>query len=50
MGGQLSRKADKTFPFIKINTGLKAAKFLNDASIVGAAIVASGEKEEVYYR
>lgn len=44
LGGQLSRKADKTFPFIKVNTAFKAASFLNDASIVGAAMVASEKK------
>lgn len=41
LGGQLSRKAKKVFPFIKINTTFKAASFLNDASIVGAAMVAA---------
>lgn len=50
LGGQLSRKAEKTFPYIKINTGFKAAGFLNDASIVGAAIVASAEEEKVQYQ
>lgn len=42
LGGQLSRKAKKVFPFIKINTTFKPASFLNDASIVGAAMVAAG--------
>ena len=37
MGGQLSKKAEKTFPYIKISTKLKAAEFQNNASIVGAA-------------
>jgi polyphosphate glucokinase len=46
LGGQLSRKAEKTFPFIKINTPFKPASFQNDASIVGAAMVAAQEKEE----
>lgn len=50
LGGQLSRKADKTFPYIKTNTVFKPAKFQNDASIVGAAIVASEKKEKVFYR
>lgn len=52
LGGQLSRKADKTFPFIKINTAFKAASFLNDASIVGAAMVAANDEKEdkVFYR
>lgn len=43
LGGQLSRKAEKTFPYIKINTTFKAANFLNDASIVGAALCAADE-------
>jgi len=37
IGGQLSKKADKTFPYMKISTKLRAAEFQNDASIVGAA-------------
>jgi polyphosphate glucokinase len=50
LGGQLSRKADKTFPYIKINTPFKAASFLNDASIVGAAMAASDVKNDIFYR
>ena len=50
LGGQLSRKADKTFPYIKINTTFKPADFLNDASIVGAAMIAANRKNEVFYR
>lgn len=50
LGGQLSRKASKTFPYIKINTTFKAASFQNDASIVGAAMIASKEKGKFYYR
>lgn len=38
IGGQLSRKAKKIFPYIKIQTSFKPARFLNDASIVGAAM------------
>lgn len=41
LGGPLSRKAKKVFPFIKITTTFKAADFLNDASIVGAAMIAA---------
>ncbi|MFN1835717.1 polyphosphate--glucose phosphotransferase [Balneola sp. MJW-20] len=41
LGGQLSKKADKTFPFIKIKTKFRGASFLNDASIVGAAYYAA---------
>lgn len=50
LGGQLSRKTDKTFPFIKINTTFKAASFQNDASIVGAAMIAAHQKNDVFYR
>lgn len=50
LGGQLSRKADKTFPYIKITTTFKPASFLNDASIVGAAMIATEKKDEVFYR
>lgn len=41
LGGQLSKKADKTFPYIKLKTKFKAADLLNDASIVGAAFHAA---------
>lgn len=41
LGGQVSKKPEKTFPFIKINTKLKPATFKNEASIVGAAYYAS---------
>lgn len=50
LGGQLSRKADKTFPYMKINTSFKPASFLNDASIVGAAMVAADKRAESFYR
>lgn len=50
LGGQLTRKTEKTFPFIKINTTFKAASFLNDASIVGAAMVAAHKKNKLFYR
>lgn len=43
LGGQLSKKADSIFPFIKVKTPFKAAAFRNDASIVGAALFAAGE-------
>ncbi|MEX0607961.1 MAG: ROK family protein [Balneolaceae bacterium] len=46
LGGQLSKKADKTFPFIKIKTKFKAAHLLNDASIVGAAYYAASLQEQ----
>lgn len=50
LGGQLSRKAKKIFPYIKINTTFKPASFENEASIVGAALVATDKKEKVFYR
>lgn len=50
LGGQLSRKADKTFPYIKITTTFKPASFQNDASIVGAAMIATDKKDKVFYR
>lgn len=50
LGGQLSRKAKKVFPYIKINTSFKPASFENEASIVGAAMVATDQKETVFYR
>ncbi len=40
LGGQVSKKPEKTMPFIKINTRLKSAHFKNDASIVGAGYYA----------
>lgn len=49
LGGQLSRKADKTFPYIKIKTLFKPASFQNDASIVGAAMVAASKQIDVSY-
>lgn len=48
LGGQLSRKAEKTFPYIKINTAFEPAEFRNDASIVGAAMIASTQKDRVF--
>jgi len=52
LGGQLSREANKIFPYIKINTTFKPAQFQNEASIVGAAMVAANEdkRKEVFYR
>ncbi len=46
IGGQMSRKSDKTFPYIKIKTPFKAAAFENEASIVGAAICAANNHFE----
>lgn len=41
IGGQMSKKADKVFPYMKLNTPVKAAVFQNEASIVGAAMYAA---------
>ena len=41
LGGQISRKANKTFPYIKIQTPFDAAQFQNEASIIGAALCAA---------
>ncbi len=46
LGGQLSKKANKTFPYIKLNTKFKAADLLNDASIVGAAYYAASLQKQ----
>ncbi|MCW9705473.1 polyphosphate--glucose phosphotransferase [Fodinibius salsisoli] len=46
IGGEISRKTNKIFPFIKINTPFKPTSFQNDASIVGAAMVAAQKKKE----
>lgn len=52
LGGQLSRKHKKVFPYIKINTSFKPASFRNEASIVGAAMVAASEnsRSKVFFR
>lgn len=50
LGGELTRKPDKTFPYIKINTTFKPAAFQDDASILGAALVAAGKKNEIFFR
>lgn len=40
LGGQVSKKPEKTFPFIKLNTKLKPAALKNEASIIGAGYYA----------
>ena len=50
LGGELSRKAQKVFPYIKINTSFKAAGFQNEASIIGAAMIAPDKEKKVFYR
>lgn len=51
IGGQMSRKAEKTLPYIKIRTPLKGASFQADASMVGAAVFAADRRkgEKVFY-
>lgn len=44
LGGKLSEKSEKTFPYIKIGTPFKAASFRTDAPLIGAALFA----EECY--
>ena len=46
LGGQLSQKADKTLPYIKLGTRFKAAEFKNEASIIGAACYAASKIEK----
>lgn len=38
IGGGISKKSDKFFPYIKIRAAIVPAKMLNDAGIVGAAL------------
>ncbi|WP_018143053.1 polyphosphate--glucose phosphotransferase [Alloscardovia criceti] len=45
VGGGVSKKSDKFFEFIEINTPLVPAQLLNDAGIVGAAYYASTQQE-----
>ncbi len=45
LGGQISKKPEKTFPFIKVNTKLKPAALKNEASIVGAAYYAAMQQK-----
>jgi polyphosphate glucokinase len=44
IGGQISSKADKTLPYIKLNTRFKLAEFKNDAALLGAAYYVSKNK------
>lgn len=52
LGGPLSKKADKTLPYIKLSTKLKAASLQNEASIVGAAYYATSiqQNRKEFYR
>ena len=44
IGGQISSKADKTLPYIKLNTRFKLAEFKNNAALLGAAYYVSKKK------
>jgi polyphosphate glucokinase len=44
IGGGASKKSDKFFPLLKLNTPIVTAKLLNEAGIVGAAVMASQSK------
>ncbi len=46
LAGRVSKKPDKTLPYIKLSTRFKPAEFGNDASIVGAAYYASLKQTE----
>jgi len=41
VGGGVSKKSEKFFPFIDVSTSLVAAGLLNDAGIIGAASFAA---------
>ena len=43
IGGGVSRKADKFFPYLTTRAELVPAKLQNDAGIVGAAMMADGQ-------
>lgn len=45
IGGGVSKKSEKFFPYLELNTPFIAAELRNEAGIVGAAIVASREQE-----
>ncbi|TVQ12910.1 MAG: ROK family protein [Balneolaceae bacterium] len=47
ISGSLSKKADKTFPYINIKTPLVPARFLNNAGIVGAALCAEDQHNKI---
>jgi polyphosphate glucokinase len=44
IGGGASKKSDKFFPLLELNTPIVTAKLLNEAGIVGAAVMASQSK------
>ena len=44
IAGQISSKADKTLPYIKLSTRFKPAEFKNNAALLGAAYYVSKNK------
>ena len=46
IAGQISSKADKTLPYIKLSTRFKPAEFKNNAALLGAAYYVSKKKME----
>jgi polyphosphate glucokinase len=51
LGGQISKKAEKTLPHIKINTPIVGASLENEATLVGAAVYAADlmQGQKVFY-
>lgn len=47
IGGGVSKKSDKFFPLIDIRTPLVPAKLLNNAGIIGAAVIAAEGAEQI---
>lgn len=47
IGGGVSKKADRYFPYFDLNTEVVPAQLLNDAGIVGAALAAAGAHMEM---
>lgn len=45
IGGGASKKSDKFFPLLKLDTPIVTAKLLNEAGIVGAALMASQSQD-----
>lgn len=46
IGGGASRKSEKFFPHLTVKTRVEAARMLNDAGIVGAALAVEGSSTE----
>jgi polyphosphate glucokinase len=50
IGGGVSKKADKFLPRLRLRTPIVAAKLLNDAGIIGAALAYEHERQRVGQR